>query len=40
MRIMLLGVAKTKELIVDLRRTKVPVTTVSIQGVSVKIVED
>ena len=32
--------AKTKELVVDLRRTKAPVTPVSIQGVSVDIVED
>ncbi len=31
---------KTKELVVDLRRTKGPVTPVSIQGVSVDIVED
>ena len=35
-----LNVAKTKELVVDLRRTKTPVTPVSIQGVSVDIVED
>ena len=35
-----LNVAKTKELVVDLRRAKAPVTPVSIQGVSVNIVED
>ena len=35
-----LNVAKTKELVVDMRRTKAPVTPVSIQGVNVDIVED
>ena len=35
-----LNVAKTKELLVDLRRTKTPVTHVYIQRVSVDIVED
>ena len=35
-----LHVVKTKELVVDLRGTKTPVTPVSIRGVSVDIVED
>ncbi|KAL6463079.1 hypothetical protein MHYP_G00274700 [Metynnis hypsauchen] len=35
-----LNVTKTKELVVDLRRDKVPVTPVSIRGVSVDTVED
>ena len=35
-----LNMAKTKELIVDLRRAKASVTRVSIQGVCVDIVED
>ena len=35
-----LTVAKTKELVGDLRKTKAPVTPVSIQGVSVDIAED
>jgi len=35
-----LNVAKTKELLVDLRRTKAPVTPVLIQGASVDIVQD
>ncbi|XP_059829971.1 uncharacterized protein LOC132396450 isoform X1 [Hypanus sabinus] len=35
-----LNVKKTKELVVDQRRAKAPVTPVSIQGVSVDIVED
>ncbi|XP_062915829.1 uncharacterized protein LOC134352486 [Mobula hypostoma] len=35
-----LNAKKTKELVVDLRRAKVPVTPVSIQGVSVDVVED
>lgn len=35
-----LNVTKTKELVVDLRRAKAPVTPVSIQEVSVDIVED
>jgi hypothetical protein len=35
-----LNVTKTKELVVDLRRTKIPVTPVSIRGVPVDIVED
>lgn len=35
-----LNVTKTKELVVDMRRTKVPVTPVFIQGVNVDIVED
>lgn len=35
-----LNVTKTKELVVDVRRTKVPVTPVFIQGVNVDIVED
>ena len=35
-----LNMAKTKDLVLDLRRTKTPVTLISIQGVSVDIVED
>ena len=34
------NVSKTKELEVDLRRTKTHVTAISIQGVSVETVED
>ena len=35
-----LNVTRTKELVVDLRRTKSPLTLVSTQGVSVDILED
>ncbi len=35
-----LNVAKTKELVVDMRRNRAPVSPVSISGVSVDIVEE
>ncbi|KAI2649597.1 RNA-directed DNA polymerase from mobile element jockey [Labeo rohita] len=37
---LLLNVTKTKELVVDLRRTKAPVTPTSIKGVNVEVVEE
>ncbi|KAL0187591.1 hypothetical protein M9458_014690, partial [Cirrhinus mrigala] len=37
---LLLNVTKTRELVVDLRRTKAPVTPTSIKGVSVEVVEE